>query len=245
MLDRLPAADVVLLGEVHDNALHHDHQARAVAAIGPAALVLEMLTPDQAAAYRPGLGAEALAEAFGWAGSGWPDFALYYPILAAAPEARVLGGGVPRDQVRRAVSDGAAAVFGDGAARFGLDRALDPDIQAAREALQLAAHCNALPAHILPGMVEAQRLRDAALADAALQAWQVGGGPVVLITGTGHARTDWGVPALLAKAAPELSVFSLGQLERAEAAPPPDVPPFDAWIVTPPAQRPDPCEAFR
>ena len=37
--------------------------------------------------------------------------------------------------------------------------------QAAREAEQMAAHCDALPEDILPGFVEAQRLRDAALAE--------------------------------------------------------------------------------
>jgi hypothetical protein len=89
-------------------------------------------------------------------------------------------------------------VFPGDAARFGLTEALDPDEQAAREAEQQEAHCNALPEEILPGFVEAQRLRDAALAEAALAALADTGGPVVVVTGNGHARADWGVPALLA-----------------------------------------------
>ena len=48
VLDALPQVDVVVLGEVHDNPAHHAHQARAVAAIRPAALVFEMILPDQA-----------------------------------------------------------------------------------------------------------------------------------------------------------------------------------------------------
>ncbi len=69
--------------------------------------------------------------------------------------------------------EGAAAVFGAAAARFGLDAPLPEDEQAAREAEQAEAHCGALPAEMLPGMVEAQRLRDAALARAvAARRWR-------------------------------------------------------------------------
>ncbi len=239
----VPQADVVIIGEVHDNPAHHVNQAEIVAGLAPAALVFEMLLPEQAAAVTPALrdDAAALADAVDWEGRGWPDFAMYHPIFTAAPEASVHGGDWPRDEVRQAVSDGAAAVFGDGAARFGLDQPLPAQEQGRREALQAAAHCDALPEAMLPGMVEAQRLRDAALAQAALDAFEAAGGPVVVITGTGHARRDWGVPALLGVAAPELSVFSIGQFE---VDPGPDAP-FDRVIVTEQVERADPCEAFR
>ena len=66
-------------------------------------------------------------------------------------------------------------------------------------------------------------------------------GKSAVITGSGHARTDIGVPALLRLAAPEVTVLALGQLERPAEAPQP----FDLWIVTDPAPRDDPCAAFR
>ncbi|QYK41201.1 MAG: ChaN family lipoprotein [Paracoccaceae bacterium] len=239
---RLPSADVVILGEVHDNAAHHDHQARAVAAIGPAALVFEMLTPEQAAAAAgvDRSDREALDAALGWTGSGWPDFALYHPILAAAPAAAIIGGALPRAEVRRAMTEGADAVFGAGAAAYGLAEPLPPDDQAAREAAQQEAHCNALPAEMLPGFVAAQRLRDAVLARTALAALAEHGAPVVVIAGTGHARRDEGIPAAMAGAAPDVRVLSVGQVE---SDPGPDAP-FDLWIVTDPAPRDDPCAAF-
>lgn len=242
-LGSLPAADVVILGEVHDNPIHHANQARAVAAIRPAALVFEMFGPDEAArAQGVARGdAAALGAALGWEGSGWPDFALYHPIFTAAPDALIAGGSLPRGTVRRAITEGAAAPFGPDAARFGLDRPLDPADQAAREALQAEAHCNALPPELLPGMVAAQRLRDAALARATLEALAAAGGPVVVITGTGHADRLRGIPAALGHAAPDLRVLALGQTE---ADPGPDAP-FDLWIVTDPQPRPDPCAAFK
>lgn len=241
-LDRLPGARIVILGEVHDNPLHHANQARAVAALRPAALVFEMLHPDQAARATPEArtSQEALEAALGWNASGWPDFAMYYPIFAAAPEAAILGAALPREDVRRAMTDGAAAVFGAGADRFGLDRPLAEADQAAREAAQQVAHCNALPADLLPGMVAAQRLRDAAFARTALQALDQTGGPVVVITGTGHARKDEGIPAALALAAPGVSVLSVGQVE---GNPGPDAP-YDLWLVTVPTPRNDPCGGF-
>jgi uncharacterized iron-regulated protein len=241
-LGRLPPAQIILLGEVHDNPAHHDRQARALAALRPQAVVWEMLTPDQAAGLPHDLAdADAVALAVDWAASGWPDFALYHPLLLAAPEARHLGAGVPREAARRAFGTPLAQVFGDGAARFGLDDDLPEAEAAARLADLMESHCNALPADILPGMLAAQRLRDGELARVALAALEVSGGPVVVITGNGHARTDWGVPALIARAAPEVSVLSVGQLEGQPEAPPP----FDLWLVTSAPAREDPCAAFR
>ena len=86
-------ADIVILGEVHDNPAHHAHQARLIAKIDPAAVVYEMLSEDQAEIITSELiGDEtALRAALAWDAGGWPDFAMYYPLFAAAPQA--LGSG--------------------------------------------------------------------------------------------------------------------------------------------------------
>lgn len=232
-LARIPAADVVILGEVHDNEQHHQTQALAMGLVKPKAVVFEMLTADQAEIARSDA-------AKAWADSGWGDFDLYAPIFKAAPQATIYGANLPRAQLKAAVAQGAPSSFGAEAARYGLADALPPEDQAAREAEQAAAHCNALPADLLPGMVQAQRLRDAALARSVVQAMAETGGPVVVITGSGHARKDQGVPAVLALAAPSLSVVSVGQLE---SDPGPDAP-YDFWIVTPPQPRDDPCSGL-
>ena len=240
-LGRLSPADAVILGAVHDNPGHHRNQALAVAALTPRALVFEMLTPQKAMQTPPDRSdAARLARAFDWQNSGWPDFAMYHPIFAAAPMARIYGGDLPPGDARRAVSEGAAAVFGADAPRYGLAAPLSPDDQSGREAEQRDAHCNALPEDLLAGMVEAQRLRDAALARAVVQALDETGGPVAVITGSGHARVDRGVPAVLARVAPQARVLSVGQIEAPAAA----LQPYDLWVVTPPAPRDDPCAAF-
>lgn len=240
---RIDTAQVVLLGEVHDNPHHHARQAELVAGLKPAALVFEMLTPEQAARVTPERRGDtgALGEALGWAQGGWPDFAMYYPIFAAAPEAAIYGAAVPRAAARAAMKRGVAESFGEEAGLYGLDRPLEAGTQAEREAFQHAAHCEALPGEMLPVMVGLQRLRDATLAQAALRALDDTGGPVVVITGNGHARRDWGVPADLARVRPGLAVFALGQSEAGGAA----EGVFDRVEQSPGVERDDPCAVFQ
>lgn len=237
------SADIVVLGEVHDNPDHHAIQAEAVDALAPRAIVFEMLTEAQAARVTEDLldDRAALSEALGWDESGWPDFAMYYPIFAAARGADVYGAAVPRAETRTAMQIGILRAFGDGADTYGLADELDAEQLADRLNLQMEAHCKALPLELLPDMVDLQRLRDAVLARAALTALDETGGPVAVITGNGHARMDWGVPSYIARVAPDVTVFSLGQSE--DGFTPPGG--FDLVLDAPGVDRPDPCAAFR
>lgn len=238
----VPHADIVFLGEQHDNPEHHRLQAQAVDFLSAKALVFEMLTVEQAARITPELLADetALEQALGWNDSGWPDFSIYYPIFAAAEGASFYGAAVPREETRGVSDQGLSAVFGDGADRFGLDQPLPADQQDTREAMQMAAHCDKLPEQILPLMVDIQRLRDARLAEQALQALQDTGGPVAVITGNGHARKDWGAPHYVTFAAPDVSVTSIGLGEEGAS---PDGG-FDTVESTKGVDRGDPCAAF-
>lgn len=236
-LQTLPATDVVVVGEIHDNPVHHQNQALAVAAISPAALVFEMLTPEQAGRVTPANRADpGLGALLGWEAAGWPDFTMYQPIFTAAPRAAVYGAAVDLQGLRDI--DSVVALLPD--LRFGLGVALPPADQAAREAEQMAAHCDALPADLLPYMVAVQRLRDANLAAKALDALAQTGGPVVVIAGSGHARRDQGVPATLALAAPDVRVLTIGQVEDDPGA----QAPYDLWLIAPPVPRDDPCAVF-
>ncbi|SLN14505.1 hypothetical protein ROJ8625_00459 [Roseivivax jejudonensis] len=239
----LSGADIVFLGEQHDNPSHHARQADLVADIAPTALVFEMLTEAQAAVVEPYLIADpdALAAALDWANSGWPDFSLYHPIFVAAPDAAIYGAALPREDARRVMQDTIADVFGPGADAYGLTTPLPPETQGAREAMQAEAHCDALPDEMLPMMVDIQRLRDALIARAALTALDEAGAPVVVITGNGHARTEWGAPAYVARVAPEVTTAALGQGEPAHGDPDGS---FDQVEMGEDVDRGDPCAAF-
>ncbi|WP_417807313.1 ChaN family lipoprotein [Thioclava sp.] len=241
------SGDIVVLGEIHDNPTHHLNQARAIAAIKPKAVVFEMLSSAQAAKTTLALlnDEKALDRALGWEQAGWPDFAIYYPIFKPLGDARIYGAAEPRDVVRSAMTAPLPEVFGPDAARYGLDKPYADTLQKRLEAEAQDDHCNALPEKLLPGMVAAQRYRDAAFARTVQQAYQDTGGPVVLITGSGHARNDLAVPALLRKLDPSAKVVSIGQIEAEPDAPASPDQPFDYWIVTPPTPRDDPCAAFK
>lgn len=237
-------ADIVIIGEIHDNPDHHAAQADILSTIAPTAVVFEMLNPDQAATVnRSDVTGAALGEALNWEDSGWPPFDLYAPIFAALDGAIAYGAALPREQVMGVMETGPASAFAGDAALFGLNQPLESAEQSTREAGQMSSHCDALPQEMLPGMVDAQRLRDAAFSLTTLTALSETDGPVVVITGNGHARKDWGMPRYLTRAAPDATVVSVGQIE-AEVAPS-DPPPFDIWRITAPIDRPDPCEAFR
>ncbi|UWR75430.1 ChaN family lipoprotein [Phaeobacter inhibens] len=247
VLPVLAEADVVFLGEVHDNPAHHQVQAELIAHLRPQAVVWEMITMEQSQRLTPALlrDGAALAEILDWAQSGWPDFALYQPVFAASSDAAQFGALVPRADTRRAMEIGVAAFFGVDAARYGLTDPLPEAQQSQREADQLVNHCNAMPPEMLPVLVDLQRLRDAALARAVVIAMQQpdydrSKGPVVVITGNGHARLDRGAPVALHKARPDLRIAALGQSEDSQIA---GV--FDVVLDAVAIHRPDPCLAFQ
>lgn len=237
----LSAADVIILGEVHDNAHHHQVQAELVTMLRPKALVWEMITQEQAERLTPQIlqDSDETAGILEWEASGWPEFSLYAPVFSAGQALTHFGAQVPRSLTRAALKAGVAIHFGAEASRFGLDTPLPEAEQKDREAEQMANHCDALPEHVLPMLVDVQRLRDASLAAAAERALLQTGGPVVVITGNGHARLDRGLSVYLQRAMPEIVILALGQMEgevSQEA--------FDVVISAPAVERPDPCLAF-
>ena len=252
MVAALEQARIVVLGEVHDNPVHHARQARLVGQLRPRGIAFEMV-PDAseegiqvflAQGGAPG----SIGPAIGWDRMGWPDWKFYAPIFEAARGAYIAGGGVARSGIRAAMEDGAAIAYGAGASTVGLDRPLAAAVRIEVEDEMIAAHGNKLPRRAAGGMVEAQRLRDARFANAVLRAGsEGGGGRAVLITGNGHARTDRGVPAYLRLVAPDMTVLSVGMIELAPGADPAAAArglPFDYVWFSGQTQRPDPCAGF-
>jgi uncharacterized iron-regulated protein len=243
LLKRARAARFVLLGEVHDNAEQHRLRAellRALLADGrPTRVVFEQM--ERGAAIDPALrDADAVVDAGrldrrSW---GWP---LHRPLIEAAMAgaARITGGDLSRDEMRAVVRNGDSAAPAELKAL--LDRQRWSEVQQASLARSIEeAHCGALPTARVPAMVLAQRVRDAALAQAMLAA------PVservVLIAGNGHVRKDVAVPQLLlAAGVSPREILVVGYLEPGFD----DEGVFDVVRITPAASREDPCAAFR
>ncbi|HEV8586781.1 MAG TPA: ChaN family lipoprotein [Methylomirabilota bacterium] len=253
------AARFALLGERHDHPDHHAFQAwllrRMIEAGRRPAVAFEMLDATQAGALARHLAASphdaaGLGAAVGWPGSGWPEWRLYQPIAEAALGAGlpIVAANVPTPAARAAARGDLSALDAGLVRRHALDR--PAPAQAALEAEIREAHCDALPESLLPGMVTAQRARDAQMAEQLAAGARDG---AVLIAGASHVRTDRGVPRYLAGLAPDARVAAVAFLEVADGrTAPADYAarygaarlPFDYVWFTPRADNIDPCARF-
>ncbi|WP_349360183.1 ChaN family lipoprotein [Stappia sp.] len=258
-------ADFALLGEIHDNPDHHLLQAHLVAEMTGEgripALVLEMLPRDRQervdahVASAPG-DAARFGEAVGWADLGWPDYAMYRPILESALAARlpVVAGDTPREERRRVGRQGLEALGAETLARLALDEPLDAGARARLDDVLFDGHCGLMPRAALSPMAGVQRLRDARLAEAMIASAADGADGAVLIAGSGHVRADFGVPVYLARLAPDASTVTVGFVEvRADATRPAAYAEavsgagrrYDYVWFTPRAERGDPCAGLK
>lgn len=259
-----------MLGELHDDPEHHAIRARLIGEIARRgvhpAVVFEQfdLEHDAAlvAAQTIGATSEAIASAGrldrkGWA---WP---MHAPIIAAALAAHlpIRAGNLSRSAITALTRAGS----GEGG------RAPEPRWLARLRAAPWSAaqartlhgeivesHCSMLPADIVPRLVEGERMRDAAMAQALVDAATDDG--AILIAGDGHARANLGVPVYLhAPGLPGANAKSIS-VGFVESDTPPgtpvaldehavgqlvaDHPGFDYLWVTPRIARADPCAEF-
>jgi uncharacterized iron-regulated protein len=258
----LAATRYRLLGEVHDNAAHHLIRARLIAAMAAAgarpAVVLEQFDLDHnealIAAQAAGADAEQLAEAGRLDRKSW-QWPLHKPILQAAlaHHLPIRAGNLSRVQLREEEHTTDAGRRANGYARFRAARWTQAQAAALRADI-VESHCSQVPETAIPRIVLAQRLRDAAMAQALVDAATPAG--AILIAGNGHVRSDLGVPVYLhARGLPDADAraVSLGMIEvtpadeRAANFPQEVVaanPGFDYLWFTPPAAREDPCANF-
>jgi uncharacterized iron-regulated protein len=254
---RASRADFVLLGEKHDNPDHHRLQAwvlEELARHGRApAVAFEMVRVDRAEALaRAPRDADAIALALDWSHSGWPDFALYRPVFEAAlaNDMPLAAADLPADRLAPLRKEGLAAFTAEERERLALEPGPDPAERERLAAQVRDAHCGMVPDAIVPRMIDIQRARDSALADALVNAATVHG--AVLIAGAGHASAQ-AVPLYLSRRATQRVVFALafleaprepaeGSLEERAAALGEG---FDVIWITPRVDDEDPCSRFR
>jgi uncharacterized iron-regulated protein len=246
LLRRAGAADLVLLGEVHDNAVQHELRGALLTSLGGRhpAVVFEQF-PETAAPIPPpaaGEDRESWLDQHGFDRKSW-KWPLHQPVVDAALQwgRSVWGSGVSRESLRSVVRGGEAAAPEH--LRPLIEKApLDSAARAAIDFELIEGHCGKLPKEMIPGMRAAQEVRDAAMTQALLLAGA--NGPAWLLAGNGHVRRDMGVPRMLRAAAPTRTVLSVGLLEVGEDGAAPDAAErrvYDLVIVTPRAAREDPC----
>jgi uncharacterized iron-regulated protein len=262
LLGHLASAEIVALGEKHDNPDHHRLQAlvvRGLLARGRRPdVAFEMIEVDQQPlieaflAQKP-TSAAGLGAAVKWDDRGWPTWGDYEPIAQAAVEARlpILAANLPHAEARAVAHAGLGALDDARVQRLGLDRPLSPEIEASLADELRASHCGHLPEAMIAPMALAQRARDATMASVLLARHHHDG---VLIAGAGHARNDRGVPLALHAQEPTARVASLAFVEVEHGLTTPGdyaarfgtrALPFDFVWFTPRLDDDDPCEKFK
>lgn len=258
LLARIDKANVLLLGETHDNPVHHELQqkllqARLESGSRPA-LLMEQFDTERQAALDLALAGSNRDEALNTAATltkGW-DWRFYRPLLVTALDHKlpVVAANLSRERLRPVVRQGFAAFDAADLKRMAVDEVWSEGRQKYLARLIEQAHCGQIGAELRDGLVRSQRLRDAVMADAALSS--IGRG-VVGIVGSGHARRDIGVPLYLAARDPAARIYSIGFVEVSPEKTSPEAyeteratasVPYDAIWFTPRIDRPDPCASF-
>lgn len=251
---RLRGDSIVLLGEIHDNAEHHqlrlDVLRRALVGGWRPAIAMEQFDRerqddiDRARREKPhdaqyvidlaGLAVGASRGNWHW------DF--YRPFVALALEFDVplIAVNLSNADITKVVRGGYEAVFdAESKQALGLAAHIPAALQAAQERAIEAGHCNALPPTMVPAMTRGQLARDAVMASIVSQHAAQG---VVLLAGNGHVRRNTGVPRWLSSAK-QAQAFVVGYLEHGNPAAVGTE--FDAVVRVAAIERTDPCIAFR
>jgi len=232
-LQALLPADVLLLGEQHDAPDHQRLQRETVqwlAARGQlAALVMEMAERGQDTAGLPPDATEAQVQAaLQWKDAAWP-WKAYGPVAMAAVRAGVpvLGGNLPRAEMRAALADAA------------WDRHLPAPALERQHAALREGHCGLLPESQIGPMARIQIARDASMARTAQEALRPGR-TVLLVAGGGHVLRSLGVPTHW-----PVDLKSKVALAQAGQAPVAIESEADAVIATPALPPKDHCAELR
>ena len=243
---RARKAEVVYLGELHDNPQHHAIQTRILEALlaagGRPAIAFEMIPEARQAtleaAVRSDAGAVEVDRQLAWSERGWPDFAMYWPLfeLARKHGLPVVATDLDPGVNRRIGRDGLGAAGVD-PARL---RSVLPDDPARDQAIARrirAAHCDRISESRAMRMLESWYARNVVIARRVSGA--LGEAPqVVVIIGRGH-QSPGAVPEQLDALRPGTRQLVVGLFEgRADG---PAETTADVVWLTPARPHPDPC----
>jgi uncharacterized iron-regulated protein len=236
---------VLLLGEVHDNAEGHKLRyallrERVEAGWRPA-IVMEQFDREQqdllSKAQKGCLDAQCVIRVAG--GARW-DWQLYYPViqLALTHQLPLVAGNLSRADASRVVRDGVTATFDPQSIKdYRLDQPLPAALTSAQRQEIVSGHCNMLPEMMVGGMVNAQVARDIWMAKIIRDQQPK---DVVLIAGNGHVRNDIGVGYWLKQGTPALTVRSIAFVERGQGGGQ-----YDSIQTVAPQTRDDPCKQVK
>lgn len=259
LMNQAAASEFLLLGETHDNSVHHRYQAWVIDGLRvrkrTAIVAFEMISRQQDALISDERydSVESFVAALRHVPSHWQYDPYYIPLFERAIHAgyKIRSASLDRENIRAIGNKGEKEI--PAPIKTALDyNALSSDHEAALRKEIVGSHCGMDHEGMVSAMMLTQRVKDAVMMDSL-----IGNDAVetkVLVAGSGHARKDWGVPKYIVQSRPNARIVSMAWLEvlpdminvvdyaqrwGGEALP------FDYVWFTPRADRPDPCEQFR
>jgi uncharacterized iron-regulated protein len=255
LLAEIAKANVLLLGETHDNPQHHELQqkmlnARIASGARPA-LVMEQLDADSQPALDAALAGsdrdatlKAMTDLIKFS-----DWKFYRPFLVTAVDNKlpVIAANISSQQLQPVIWQGFSALDADALKRMAVEEVWSEGRENYMRRNIGGAHCGQIRDSLREGLTRSQRLRDAMMADSAISG--IGRG-IVAIVGSSHARRDVGMPLYLSARAPLAHIYSIGFVEVIPGRNAPESyetesasgeVPFDVIWFTTRVARTDPC----
>jgi uncharacterized iron-regulated protein len=222
LIDHAVDADVVILGEQHNDAIGHAVQLAIVEAVTArtrrAAVAFEMLECDEQPLlddYRDGLiDAETFAKLTNsqtWAGKGsWE--AWYQPVIDAGlnNDAALIAANAPRRYVRAVRTKGFDALNKLDRTRAAFVKIPKPRITGDyrdRFMELMSGHGDDVDPGVQESFFRSQQIWDATMADSVLKALRMGRRPVLLLVGRFHSDREGGTVRCITRARPNAKVL--------------------------------------
>ena len=255
-------ADVVLLGEIHDNPQHHEYQqkllkARITSSSRPSlmpALMMEQLNADDQPTLDFALANRDRGAALSDATKliKFADWKTYQPFISIAVDNKlpVIAANVSNQKLQPVIWRGYSAYDDGELKRLMVEEVWSESRQKYLVTHMGGAHCGQLRDELRAGLTRSQRLRDAMMVDTAVASISRG---VVAIVGSSHARRDIGLPLYFAARDPKAHILSVAFVEVSPGVTDPKTyasdsatgeAPFDVIWFTPRVERADPCADF-
>ena len=256
---RIGESRYLLLGETHDNQVHHQGERWAIEQLRKqqrtAAVAFEMITPEQGRiiAGRQYDTTESLIAGLNHINANWGYQKFYSAIFTKALQAgyAVLPANFDRQEIMAIARKGETELSPN--MKTFLDNHALPEDQVAASHKEIeATHCGMANEKMTTAMMLVQRAKDAKMAQAIMNTSKVD--TQVLVAGSGHVRNDRGVPFYLSLQGKEINLLTIAWAEVQEEAVDADdyaaywgakKIPFDVVWFTPRFDRSDPCVQFR
>lgn len=259
LVERILASHYILLGETHDNMVHHQNQAWVIENIkanNRRAIVSFEMINDQQGKLLHGhkiTSSDILIKLLNQSKTGW-EYQRHYKSLFDT----VINSGFPifpanldRTQTYNIAAKGTKHLSAEIKKQLDKIKLTSEQKKILHEEIDMS-HCQLLDSKMFAGMALVQRAKDVVMSMSMVN--HRDGEIAVLIAGSGHVRNDRGVPVFIRLQDAKAKILALTWIEVLEESTSVDVyeehwgssqAPFNYIWFTPRVDRVDPCEALK